>query len=86
MTNQSKSVLQALFETGDVPSGSNYSDMIDSSVNLAETSAQTMIGPLISTEFIAPRVSATNVNVTGTLSATTAMIATFTASAVTATG
>lgn len=70
MTNLSKATLQALFETGDVPTGTNYSDMIDSSVNLAETSAQTMIGALITTEVITPRVSATNVNVTGTFSAT----------------
>lgn len=69
MTNLSKSTLQALFEQGDVPSGTNYSDLIDSSVNLAETSAQAMIGPLITTEIITPRVSATNVNVTGTFSA-----------------
>lgn len=81
MTNQSKSVLQALFETGDVPSGSNYADLIDSSVNLAETSAQSMIGPLITTELITPRVSATNVNVTGTLSANTFSLNDLTASA-----
>lgn len=69
MTNLSKATLQALFETGDVPTGTNYSDLIDSSVNLAETSAQNMIGPLITTELIAARVSATNVNITGTFSA-----------------
>lgn len=86
MTNQSKSVLQALFQTGDTPNGSNYSDLIDSSVNLAETSAQTMIGAIISTEFIGPRVSATNVNVTGTLSATAAAFTDVTVSAISATG
>ena len=69
MTNQSKSVLTALFQTGDVPSSQNYGDMIDSSVNLAETSAQTMIGPLVTTELIAPRVSCANLIVTGTFSA-----------------
>jgi hypothetical protein len=86
MTNQSKAVLEALFETGDVPTGANYTDLIDSSVNLAETSAQTMIGPLVSTEFIGPRVSATNVNVTGTLSAAVFAVNTVTASSMAISG
>lgn len=69
MTIQNKSSLQALFQTGDIPTGQNYSDFIDSCVNQAETSAQNVQGPIIATEFISPRVSATNANFTGTVSA-----------------
>lgn len=38
--------LKAKFETGDTPQGSDYSDMIDSAANLAETAAQTFLGPI----------------------------------------
>jgi len=64
----SKSQLILLFEQGDVPSGSNFADMINSSVNMFETATQTMLGALNPTEIITARVSATNVVVTGTLS------------------
>jgi len=72
MAAQSKASLQALFEQGDIPTGTNFSDLIDSSVNTVETSAQTLLGSLTATEFIAPRVSATNAVITGTMSAATA--------------
>lgn len=68
MTTQTKSVLTSLFQQGDVPQGTDYASMIDSSVNVAETSVQAMQGPLNPTELITPRVSATNINVTGALS------------------
>lgn len=58
MTTSDKSTLAALFQNGDVPTGQNYSDLIDSQVNLAESSRQSMIAALESTEFIASRVSA----------------------------
>lgn len=64
-----KASLQALFETGDVPTGADYSNLIDSCLNLVETSAQNMLGALIATEVITPRVSAANLNVTSVLSA-----------------
>lgn len=63
-----KATLVLLFEQGDVPQGTNFADMINSSVNLNETTLQTMLGPLSSTELIAARVSATNGIFTGTLS------------------
>lgn len=69
MTTFNKSTLKLLFEQGDVPTGQNYSDLIDSQVNLVETTAQSMAGPLITTELITPLVSATNLNITGTVSA-----------------
>lgn len=69
MTTYNKSSLQAFFETGDVPTGTNYADLIDSCVNVAETAVQSINGPLNPTELITPRVSATNANFTGTVSA-----------------
>lgn len=72
MTAQNKASLTALFEQGDIPTGTNYADLIDSCVNASETSAQAISSPLTATEFIAPRVSATNANVTGVFSAATA--------------
>lgn len=64
----SKSQLVLLFEQGDVPQGSNFADLINSSVNMNETAVQTLLGPLNPTEIIAARVSATNGVFTGTLS------------------
>lgn len=67
-----KSSLAAFFETGDVPTGTDYMNLVDSCLNLVETSAQSMAGALIVTELITPRVSATNMNITGTYNAVNA--------------
>lgn len=67
MTNYNKQTLGTFFQTGDVPSGTDYQNLIDSQVNIVETSVQAMAGPLSATELITPRISAANVNVTGTL-------------------
>lgn len=69
MTIYNKATLKTYFETGDVPDGGDYANFIDSCVNLAETAIQSMSGSLSPTELITPRVSATNVNVTGIMSA-----------------
>lgn len=71
MTIQNKATLATFFETGDIPNGQNYQNLIDSQVNIAETSAQAMAGPLAPTELITARVSATNANVVTLLSAGT---------------
>ena len=73
MTNFNKSTLKTFFETGDVPAGQQYADLIDSNVNLVETAIQNMAGPLFTTELVATRVSATdytatNLSTTGTMS------------------
>lgn len=81
MTTYDKTTLKTFFETGDIPTGSDYSNLIDSCVNVAETSAQSMNGPLNPTELITPRVSATNVNITGILSAQNVVLNSLTASA-----
>jgi hypothetical protein len=67
MTTYTQSTLKTFFQTNDVPSGTDYANFIDSCVNVAETSAQSMAGPLSPTELITPRVSATNAVITGTL-------------------
>jgi hypothetical protein len=75
MTVFNKTTLQTFFETGDVPNGQNYADFIDSCVNMAETTVQTVQGPLNPTELITPKVSA------GTLSAATLSFDSISASA-----
>lgn len=67
MTTLSKASLTALFQTGDVPSGTDFANLIDSQVNVAESSTQAMLGALQTPEVIATRVSATNIT-TNTLS------------------
>lgn len=66
MTTYNKNSLKTFFETGDVPTGQNFSDFIDSYVNIVETGLQSMAGPLSATEINAPLVSAGNGNFTGT--------------------
>ena len=53
MTAQTRPVLKALFEDGDKPSGSNYSDLVDSMVSIADSTAQTMTSDLKAPKFIA---------------------------------
>jgi len=67
MTTYNKQTLATFFQTGDVPTGTDYANLIDSQINIVETSAQSMAGPLQTTEIIASRVSGGNVNITGTL-------------------
>jgi hypothetical protein len=69
MTTYDKQTLKTYFQTGDVPTGNDYANLIDSQVNVAETSAQSMLGALIVPEVIASRVSCGNIAVTGTFSA-----------------
>ena len=46
MAQQSRSVLKALYENQDRPTGSNYTDLIDSFISLADTTAQEMASEL----------------------------------------
>lgn len=71
MTTYNKQTLGTFFQTNDIPLGQDYQNLIDSQVNIAETSAQVMAGPLVPTELITSRVSATNANVVTLLSAGT---------------
>lgn len=67
MTTYNKATLKTFFQTGDVPTGTDYANFIDSYVNLVETTEQTMAGPLNTTQLITPIVSCTNFNVTGNM-------------------
>ena len=46
MTN--KNILKGYFETGDIPNQSQYQELIDSNLNLAETGTQILVGTLSS--------------------------------------
>lgn len=70
MTTYNKQTLGTFFQTGDIPQGSDFQNLIDSQVNIVETSVQSMGGPLNTPELITSRVSAGNANFTGTVSAT----------------
>lgn len=67
MTTYNKTTLKTFFETNDVPAGGDYANLIDSCLNIVETGVQAMGGALNPTELITARVSATNINATGTL-------------------
>lgn len=91
MTVSNKTTLKTFFETGDVPAGQQYADLIDSCVNMAETAVQAITGPLNPTELITPIVSAGagvftgNLRVDGTFSAATFSFNDITASSATIT-
>jgi hypothetical protein len=59
MTQRSVTYLKGRFEEGDIPSGTDYADLIDSFVNLEASAEQTMAGKL----------SLPNLTVTNTVSA-----------------
>lgn len=59
MTTFNKSSLQNIWINGFVPQGSDYTNLIQSQVNIAETAEQDMAGALSTTELITPKVSAT---------------------------
>lgn len=58
MTAQDRPTLKSKFEQGDKPQGTDYADMVDSFVAIAETSAQSMSGNLQVPTIIATNVSA----------------------------
>lgn len=68
MSTLDRATLKAAFQNGDQPQGSDYENLIDSFVSLAETTTQTMNGQLV----LAGGVSAASVNA-GTITATGAI-------------
>lgn len=62
MTAQSKATLKGKFETGDTPTGSDYADLIDSALNTADTTAQTLSSDLTVPVLTATTVTANAVN------------------------
>lgn len=69
MTALSRASLKSFFETGDVPAGSDYANLIDSCLNIVDTATQNINSAINPVELITPRVSATNANFTGIVSA-----------------
>lgn len=70
MTTYNRTTLKGFFEQGDVPTGTDYANLIDSCVNMVETGVQTLGGALNPTELIAGRVSAGTGVFTGTMTIT----------------
>ena len=68
MTAQDRNTNKALFEDGDKPDGTAYSDLIDSFISVADTTAQSMSSNLTvpkliaSSEVSSPQVNATEVS------------------------
>jgi hypothetical protein len=62
MTQRSLTYLKAKFETGDIPTQSDYQDVFDSFVALETSGAQSMSGPLTVPQLDASRVSAAAVS------------------------
>jgi len=84
MASQDKATLKSAFETGDGPTGTDFANLIDSQLNLAETTAQTISGAVTFAGGVTfSAVSAATVGgATGTfsiLNATAATIVTLTA-------
>lgn len=69
MTQYNKTTLKTFFETGDVPVGQDFANLIDSCVNNQETAVQAIAGPLNPTELITARISAGSGLFTSDLSA-----------------
>ena len=75
MTAKSRTNLISEFQTGDVPDGDDYQDLIDSAVNLTDSSAQTVTskltisGGMETTTVTAQRVFSSAARFTGTVSA-----------------
>lgn len=69
MTTYNKTQLKTFFEQNDIPSGSDYANLIDSQLNLQETAAQAMAGALSTTKIVSPVVSAADVSVSDELDA-----------------
>ena len=90
MTTYNKTTLKTFFETNDVPTGTDYGNLIDSQINVVDTVDQSISSTLIVPELVTPRVSAATVVVTnslsipsGTVSANNMVLNTISASAAT---
>lgn len=62
MTQRSVTYLKAKFETGDIPTQSDYGDLMDSFLSLEASAAQTLSGSIALPGIDATRVSATTVS------------------------
>ena len=92
MTAQTRAVNKSRFENGDKPQGSDFADLIDSFVAIADTTAQAIqsnlqVVSLIATSVTAGSVVASAATVTGILSAASVTVSgAVTAASITVTG
>lgn len=64
MTIQTRTVLKAKFEQGDTPQGSDYVDLFDSALNLADTTAQTVTSDVLMTQAVITKASVVTMEAT----------------------
>lgn len=69
MASQDRPTIKAVFENGDKPQGSDFANLVDSYVSIADSTAQTVTSKLGAAEFVGP-VSAGNTSISGTLTYT----------------
>ena len=62
MTQRSVTYLKGRWETGDIPTQTDYGDLMDSFVNLEASASQTLAGSIVVPGIDAARVSATTVS------------------------
>jgi hypothetical protein len=72
MTQRSRTYLKGVFEQGDIPTGTDYADLIDSFLSLETSSEQTMIGGLTLTSVNATNGRIDNLSVTTKVTAAAA--------------
>lgn len=81
MTAQNRSVLKGVFETGDVPDGDNYADLIDSFISLSDSTAQA-----ITSNITVPAVTITGIVSANDVNASSASIISISVSSLHVTG
>ncbi len=93
MTAQNRVINKARFEQGDTPQGSDYADLIDSYLSLADTTAQSLASPLsvagalsVSTGVSAASAEFGSLDVTGNITSSTLSAATMSANTLGITG
>jgi len=71
MAKQNRTTLKGYFETGDIPSQTQYADLIDSKLNLAETGVQVIEGTISSSVLESSNniVAKTHITASGNISA-----------------
>jgi hypothetical protein len=75
MTQRSVTYLKGRFETGDIPTQSDYGDLMDSFVNLEASAAQTMAGPLFAPKLTGKVIRTTeNITASGTSQSSAAAV------------
>jgi hypothetical protein len=70
MTAKSRVTNKSVFEDGDKPAGSNYADLIDSFLSLADTTVQSVTSDVVLPNLTATSICTTNICVLSSVVAT----------------